>query len=107
MFRNKGQEYTDLHEARPGFSEYQTGLSLELIHGKNENQDEFKDSKEFAWLKNNAYKYGFILRYPEGKENITGFSYKPYYFRYVGRNASRIIWKENIALEEYYAYYKK
>ena len=107
MRRSKGDEYTNLHEARAGFSEYQTGLSLELIHGKNQNQNEFKDSKEFAWLKENAYKYGFILRYPEGKENITGFAYKPYYFRYVGKNPAKTIWRENITLEEYYAYYEK
>ena len=107
MRRSKGDEYANLHEARAGFSEYQTGLSLELIHGKNQNQNEFKDSKEFAWLKENAYKYGFILRYPEGKENITGFAYKPYYFRYVGKNPAKTIWRENITLEEYYAYYEK
>ena len=107
MRRGKGDEYTNLHEARAGFSEYQTGLSLELIHGENEKQEAFKDSKEFAWLKLNAHKYGFIIRYPEGKENITGFAYKPYYFRYVGKNAAKTIWRENIALEEYYAYYEK
>lgn len=107
ILRNKGVEYTDAHESRPGFSEYQTGLSLDIVHGKDKNIEELVKSDEFTWLKDNAYKFGFILRYPEGKENITGISYTPYHYRYVGKEVAKTIWTENITLEEYYAYYEK
>lgn len=87
--------------ARPGFSEHQSGYSLDistLEHGLTNN---FRYSKEYDWLINNAHKYGFILRYPLGKENITGYNYESWHFRYVGEEAAQIIFKENLTLEEY------
>ena len=87
--------------ARPGFSEHQSGFSLDISTLKYGLTNNFKDSKEFNWLINNAYKYGFILRYPLGKENITGYSYESWHFRYVGVNVAKIIFEENLTLEEY------
>lgn len=105
--RDKGADWTNLNEARPGFSEYQTGLMIDFIHGKSEDAQTFQNSREFEWLKKHAHEYGFILRYPEGKENITGFSYNPCRFRYVGKKVAKMILEENITFEEYYNYYEK
>ena len=96
-----GKEAADKYSARPGHSEHQTGLSLDI----NSIGDEFEGTDEAIWLKNNAYKYGFILRFPKGMENITGYKYEPWHYRYVGIDAAKIIYEDDITLEEYYAYY--
>ena len=100
----KGKEYADKCSARPGHSEHQTGLAVDVM-GSNNNYDEFEKSKEFEWMKNTAYKYGFILRYPKDKTNITGFKYEPWHYRYVGIEVAKIIHDEQITLEEYYDKY--
>ena len=96
----KGKKYADLCSARPGHSEHQTGLSLDVM-GSNKDYNKFDESKEFNWMINNAYKYGFILRYPKDKEHITGFKYEPWHYRYVGKEIAKIIHDKNITLEEY------
>jgi len=100
MLKKKGQEYADLASARPGHSEHQTGLAIDIM-GSNEDYNKFEESVEFEWMKNNAHLYGFILRYPKGKENITGFKYEPWHYRYIGKKVATIIYNENITLEEY------
>lgn len=102
--KEKGLEYADNCSARPGHSEHQTGLAVD-VEGSNNDYDEFENSKEFNWMKDNAYKYGFILRYPNGKEKITGFKYEPWHYRYVGVDTAKVIYEENITLEEYYDKY--
>ena len=87
--------------AKAGHSDYQTGLAIDISG----NSNNFKYKKEFAWLSDHAYEYGFILRYPEGKEEITGFEYEPYHWRYVGKEAAKVIHDKNITFEEYYATY--
>lgn len=89
--------------ARPGESEHQTGLAVDFayLYDGVYNDDVKEEDSEAQWLYNNAWKYGFILRYPKGKENITGYSFEPWHYRYVG-NIARRIHKENITLEEYY-----
>ena len=67
--------------------------------------DDFEETKEYKWLIKNAYKYGFILRYPKGKEDITGYNYESWHYRYVGIEAAKIIYEENITFDEYYVYY--
>lgn len=99
--KRDGQENADKFSARPGYSEHQTGLCLDI----NEIGDEFDNTSEANWLKKNAYKYGFILRFPKGKENITGYKYEPWHYRYVGTEAAKTIYDDNITLEEFYAYY--
>lgn len=103
---SSGQDYADEVAARAGHSEYQTGLSVVVKPLYTEGQD-MESSPEHTWLVENAYKYGFILRYPKDKEGITGFSYDAWRLRYVGTNISRIIHNENITFDEYYAYYIK
>lgn len=98
--KEKGLEYALLASAKPGHSEHQTGLAID-VEGSNKDYDHFEDSIEFPWMKDNAYKYGFILRYPKGKEHITGFKYEPWHYRYVGKELAKILYEENITLEEY------
>lgn len=100
----KGIKYADACSARAGHSEHQTGLAVDVM-GSNNDYNLFHDSKEFEWMVNNAYKYGFILRYPEHKEHITGFKYEPWHYRYVGVEIAEKIKDENITYEEYYKYY--
>lgn len=100
----KGLEYTQKYVAPPGASEHQTGLAFDIAcFRKGIFFDELEDTdEEINWLKENAYKYGFILRYPKGKENITGYSYEPWHYRYVGRELATYLSQNNLTLEEYY-----
>lgn len=97
----KGIEYADLCSARPGHSEHQTGLAVDVM-GSNKDYDRFEESIEFIWMRDNAHKFGFILRYPKGKEHITGFKYEPWHFRYVGIDIATEIYQNNLTLEEYH-----
>lgn len=102
--RNDGIETADTYSARPGYSEHQTGLAFD-IGGANPKYyvDQSLDkTKEGIWMATNSYKYGLILRYPKGKENITGFKYEPWHFRYVGRELAKEIKDKNLTLEEYF-----
>ncbi len=92
--------------ARPGHSEYQTGLGVD-IEPYDQNVEDVSQSPEHKWLISNAYKYGFILRYEEGKEDITGFDSNNWRFRYVGRNAALQIHDKDLTFDEYYEYYVK
>jgi zinc D-Ala-D-Ala carboxypeptidase len=99
-----GIEQAVLVVANPGFSEHQTGLAMD-ISSQSANLDlteEFGDTLEGKWLEENAHLFGFILRYPKGKESITGYQYEPWHFRYVGEIAAPIIFANNITLEEYF-----
>lgn len=98
--REKGKKYADKCSARAGHSEHQTGLAVDVM-GSNEDYDDFENSIEFDWMIHNAHKYGFILRYPKGKENITGFKYEPWHYRYVGKKIATYIYENKITLEEY------
>lgn len=81
-----GQASADRLSARPGTSEHQTGLTFDAtsLSGACHLETCFENTPEGTWLRNNAYKHGFIIRYPEGKESITGYSYEPWHMRYVG-----------------------
>ena len=88
--------------ALPGQSEHQTGLCIDLISTKNPTLDvTFADNPAYAWLVENAHNFGFILRYPKGKEGITGYSYEPWHYRFVGVEAATAIYEQGITLEEY------
>lgn len=99
-----GLEETKKRVALPGTSEHQTGLAIDvgyIINGKF--IDEVEEAQlETQWLFQNAYKYGFILRYPKGKEEITGYNYEPWHYRFVGLELAKKLFDENITLEEYY-----
>ncbi|ENH95713.1 D-alanyl-D-alanine carboxypeptidase [Gracilibacillus halophilus YIM-C55.5] len=68
-------------------------------------EQSFKDTDEGAWLADHAYQYGFIIRYPEGKQDITGYSYEPWHLRYVGKDIASDIHEQQITLEEYFDLY--
>lgn len=95
------KELVDSYSARPGFSEHHTGLAIDIDNSKLD-FNKFYLTKEFIWMQDNAYKYGFILRYPKDKENITGYSYEPWHYRYVGKEIALYIKKHNSTYEEYY-----
>lgn len=78
--KRDGKEAADTYSARPGHSEHQSGLTFDV----NEISDKFHNTPEANWLSENCYKYGFILRFPNGKENETGYKYESWHFRYVG-----------------------
>jgi len=92
-----GEEEANTFSARPGQSEHQTGLAFDI----NSTKWSFGDTKEAKWLAANCYKYGFIIRYPEGKEKITGYVYEPWHIRYVGIEPATEIYGLGICLEEY------
>ena len=107
-----GIERTKKFVAIPGSSEHQTGLAIDVavIRNGKYSDDIKKDDPETKWLINNSYKYGFILRYPEGKEKITGYGFEPWHYRFVGVELATLLKKYDITLEEYYLrkdYYDK
>lgn len=93
-----GQELADAYVAKAGFSEHQTGLSIDLTNSSNYFA---KGTPEADWLCENAHKFGFIVRYPEDSIDITGIAYEPWHIRYVGDEAAQEIFDDNITLEEY------
>lgn len=94
-----GENYVKNYVGNPGFSEHQTGLALDIA---SKNGDVFANTKESKWLKENAYKYGFILRYPQDKEDITGYKYEPWHYRYVGTEIAQYIHNNSLTFDEYY-----
>lgn len=101
-----GEEEADRIAAKPGFSEHQTGLCIDVMNYTSTMED-FEDTEEFKWMQKNAYKYGFILRYPKDKEYITGYDYESWHYRYVGKELAEKINDLGITFDEYYAYYLK
>ena len=99
--KSDGKDAADTYSARPGFSEHQTGLAVD-IYNKELPYTSFEETKEFEWMQKNDYKYGFILRFPKDKVNITGYQYEAWHYRYVGKKAAKYIHDHNITLEEYY-----
>lgn len=97
--QEKGLEYASMCSAKKGFSEHQTGLAVDIA-SSNLDYDNFDKTEEFKWMKNHAHKYGFILRYPKDKVNITGYKYEPWHYRYVG-DIAPYIYLNNLTLEEY------
>ncbi len=100
-----GQAAADRYSARPGTSEHQTGLSFDVtsISGKCHLEICFEDLPEGQWIKAHAHKYGFIIRYPDGKESITGYQYEPWHLRYIGKELANEYHKTNTkTLEEFF-----
>lgn len=94
-----GQNYVDNYVALPGYSEHQTGLALDVAA---RDYNTFRNSPEYEWMLENAYKFGFILRYPEDKQDITGYKNESWHFRYVGKEIANYIQENGITYDEYY-----
>lgn len=104
LVEEKGFSYAITRIAEPGKSEHQTGLAVDFCIYRDDKcyiEYDIKDLEETKWIHENAHKYGFILRYPEGKEDITKYSYEPWHLRYV-KDISSEIYHKKITLEEYY-----
>lgn len=93
--KKEATSLTNEYAARPGYSEHETGLAVDI------NSTDGDSRALYGWLKDNCYKYGFILRYPDGKEDITGIGYEPWHFRYIGKEEAEYIYEHGITLEEY------
>lgn len=97
-----GMEHASMYVAMAGHSEHQTGLAIDM--GSEENNYELEENFAFTmaydWLSRNAYLYGYIIRYPKGKEEITGYGFEPWHIRYVGVPAAKLVHKEKKCLEE-------
>jgi len=104
--REQGQATADTQSARPGHSEHQTGLAVDIGGTTNPScniAECFKDTVEGKWAAANAYKYGFIIRYPSNKTSITGYTYEPWHLRYVGTELAREMHDKNTeTLEEFF-----
>lgn len=97
-----GEDHALKYAAKPGYSEHQTGRAIDVFT-PGETTSSFAGTPVAKWLEENAHLYGFILRYPEGKENLTGYIYEPWHYRYVGLEAAQEIKSRGITLEEYVA----
>ncbi len=100
--KSYGKSYAEKYAAHPGFSEHQTGLAVDI---KAKNSDTFKGTKESKWLIGNAYKYGFILRYDKDYEDVTGYSYEPWHYRYLGKDLAKKVFDSELTYDEYYIRY--
>ncbi len=92
-----GKAAADTYSARPGHSEHQTGLAADI----NSADESFAGTPEAKWLAANCWKYGFIIRYPKGKESITGYIYEPWHIRYLGKENAKLVYESGLTLEEY------
>ncbi|MFC0297201.1 M15 family metallopeptidase [Geobacillus jurassicus] len=107
--RQKGEEKAVQAVAHPGQSEHQTGLAVDISSRSAGYQltEAFGATKEGQWVAAHAHEYGFIIRYPKGKEAVTGYKYEPWHLRYVGRKAAAVMKKRSLTLEEYFKVVKK
>lgn len=93
----KAKQAASAWVASPGASEHQSGLAVDI----NNEKEKSSSDEVYYWLQKNAHKYGFIHRYPQSKTDITGISYEPWHYRYVGKNVATYMYENNLCLEEY------
>ncbi|MBQ9428236.1 MAG: D-alanyl-D-alanine carboxypeptidase family protein [Clostridia bacterium] len=98
--RAEAEKIVDTYSARPGTSEHQTGLCCDM-HNLPSADQRFAQKEAYKWLVENAHKFGFILRFPEGKEDLTGYEFEPWHYRFVGRKHATEIYRQGLCLEEY------
>jgi len=98
------EKYGDEYAARPGSSEHNTGLAVDITTF-GYNGDTFEESDAYTWLQKHAHEYGFILRYPKDKEYLTGYAYESWHYRYLGVDLATKVYNSGLTYEEYYAYY--
>ena len=100
-----GLEHALLFSAKPGHSEHQLGLAVDLNNASS--KAHFENTKEYEWLINNSYKYGFIERYKKGKEFITGYGFEPWHYRYLGVDLAKDVYLDGGTYEEYLVKHSK
>lgn len=101
-----GEEKANTFSAKPGTSEHQTGLAMDVTSAKMSFQldQSFRQTEEGEWLANHAHEYGFVIRYPKGKDDITGYTYEPWHLRYVGKDIATEIHSQSSTLEEFFGF---
>lgn len=99
-----GVNKADTYSARPGFSDHQTGLAID-VDNTISSFENFTNTKEYQWMLDNSYKYGFILRYPSAKESITTYQFESWHYRYVGLKLAKKIKASNLTFDEYFTRY--
>lgn len=92
-----GEEVASTYSARPGHSEHQSGLAIDITSLS----QSYGQTAEGKWVAENCYKYGFILRYPKGKDNITGYMYEPWHMRWLGKSTAKLVYDSGLTLEEF------
>lgn len=102
MTYEKAYEDARITIQAPGYSEHHTGLAVDF----NDVEDDFRETEAYTWLQEHAAEYGFVERYPKGKESITGIDYEPWHYRYVGKEHAQRMNELNMCLEEYVAFLK-
>lgn len=102
--RSDGVALADTYSARPGYSEHQSGLVVDLSRNF-ESFDTFENTDEYKWMVANSYKYGFILRYPKGKEKITTYTFESWHYRYIGVELAKKVHDSGLTFDEYYVRY--
>lgn len=102
--KKDGMEKADTYSARPGYSEHQTGLVVDIDNVASD-YNNFSNTNEYLWMQEHAHEYGFILRYPNNKQNITGYNYESWHYRYVGKDIASYIKNNNLTYDEYYVKY--
>ncbi|MFG6120213.1 M15 family metallopeptidase [Thalassobacillus sp. B23F22_16] len=105
--KKNGEEHANQFSAKPGTSEHQTGLAMDVTSAAAafKLDQDFIETKEGQWLADHAHEYGFIIRYPEGKSDITGYAYEPWHLRYVGKEPAAEIHQQEETLEEFFGLY--
>ncbi len=96
--RIDGYEKASMYSAKPGHSEHQTGLAIDVTSI----EADYGDTAEGKWLAENCYKYGFIIRYPKDKTDITGYIYEPWHIRYLGSSTAKLVYQSGLTLEEFF-----
>lgn len=101
--KNHGEKEANRFSARPGQSEHQTGLTMDvsIAHVNYDLVEEFGETPEGIWLAGNAHNYGFIIRYPKGTEHITGYQYEPWHIRYLGKDLAAKVYESKLTYDEY------
>lgn len=92
-----GVEAAETYSSRPGHSEHQTGLTVDVTN----TEEEYAYTDEGRWIAANCYKYGFVIRYPKGKESVTGYTYEPWHLRYLGKSTAKLVFDSGLTLEEF------
>ena len=101
--KKDGYDNAVMYSAKPRHSEHETGLAFDIggLDQTNWLKEKFEDTEEGIWLRENAHRFGFVLRYPKGKADITGYMYEPWHFRYIGIEHATNVYERDITLEEY------
>lgn len=92
-----GEEVAETYSSRPGHSEHQLGLTVDITLA----EEEYGYTDEGKWVADNCYKYGFIIRYPKGKDDITGYTWEPWHLRYLGKSTAKLVYLSGLTLEEF------